>query len=364
MTDAMRTTYGNPSSMHRMGVEAEKLVMNARTQIAKTLRANPGEIFFTSGGTESDNWALLGGANTLRRRGNHLITTRIEHPAILNTMAALEKQGFEVTYLPTDASGAVSPERVREALRDDTILVSVMSVNNEIGSIQPVAEIGALVHAHNPETLFHVDAVQGYTKVELIPKRMNIDLMSVSGHKIHGPKGVGYLYLSDKVRLTPILHGGGQQNNLRSGTENVPGIVGLGIASANGCRDMAADTEKLAVLKKNFADALLAEEDVFVNGPSPETGAPHILNVSFQGIRSEVMLHSLEDKGIYVSAGSACSSHKREMSATHKAIGLDKNRAESAIRFSFSSLTNQEELDYTMEVIHTLLPALRRYSRK
>ena len=361
---AMREDYGNPSSMHLKGVEAEKYVKKASEQIAKTLKAEPKEILFTSGGTESDNLAIIGGAQSLNRRGRHLITTCIEHPAVLNTMAYLKKQGFEVTYLPVREDGTVDPGTVAEAMRPDTVLVSIMHTNNEIGTIEPIGEIGKLVHEKNPDCLFHVDAVQGYTKSEIIPRKMGIDLLSVSGHKIHGPKGVGFLYVGKNVRLLPQIHGGGQQNNLRSGTENVPGIAGLGLAAELGYRNFSEKTKRLQDLKTYFAKELQKEEEVFVNGPLVSEGAVHILNVSFTGVRSEVMLHALEDKGIFVSAGSACSSHKREPSATMKAIGLTPERMESALRFSFSDLTTGEELDYTLGVIHELLPFYRKYRRK
>ena len=231
MNKSMTEDYGNPSSMHFKGMQAENYVKHAKEQIAKVLKVNEKEILFTSGGTESDNMALIGCAMANKRAGMHLITTKIEHPAILQTMKYLEQQGFEVTYLPVDEYGRVRPEDLQRSMRRDTILVSVMYTNNEIGAVQPIAELGALIKRMNPRTLFHVDAVQGFGKYRIWPKRMNIDLMSVSGHKIHGPKGVGFLYIGEKVKIHPIIWGGGQQKGMRSGTENVPGVAGIGLAT-------------------------------------------------------------------------------------------------------------------------------------
>ncbi len=360
----MTGDYGNPSSMHQKGVTAESHVREAKEKLAAILKCKKEEILFTSGGTESDNLAIIGGAMAQKRRGMHLITTKIEHPAVLRCMQYLEKQGFEITYLGTDKNGVVSAESVEAALREDTILVSVMLVNNEIGTIQPVAEIGAMLKRHNPEILFHVDAVQGFGKLPIYPSRMNIDLMSVSGHKIHGPKGTGFLYIRDKVRIIPQLLGGGQQGGMRSGTENVPGIAGLSLASEMCYRNLSEDTARLRSLRERFMEGLLSIGEVSVNGGEGETAAPHIVSASVRGVRSEVLLHALEDKGVYVSAGSACSSHKREASATLTAIGLPKELLESTIRFSFSIFTTDEEIDYTLECMRELIPMLRRYSRK
>ncbi|MCR4599002.1 MAG: cysteine desulfurase [Acetatifactor sp.] len=369
MTQIMCLKYGNPSSMHLKGMEAENQIRKAKETLAGILKCTEKEILFSSGGTESDNLALRGVAEAYKRRGKHLITTMIEHPAILQTMKYLEEQGFEVTYLPVDGSGRIRLEDLQAALREDTILVSIMHTNNEVGAQQPIAEAGALIKKYNPEILFHVDAVQGFGKAKILPKKMNVDLLSVSGHKIHGPKGIGFLYLADKVRLKPILFGGGQQGNLRSGTENVPGIAGMAMAAKKLYDAYDADIDKLTQLKALTIEGLRQIENVQINGllpeaPNGEGTAPHIVSASFRGVRSEVLLHALEEKGIYVSAGSACSSHKPQPSATLKAMGVEKVLLESTIRFSFSVFTTQEELEYTLSVLRELVPMLRMYTRK
>ena len=356
--------YGNPSSMHRKGVDAEHYVKEAKETIAKVLKVNAKDIYFTSGGTESDNLALIGCARANRRAGNHLITTSIEHPAILNTMRYLEEEeGFRVTYLPVDASGRVNLEALEEALCPETILVSVMYVNNEVGTLQPIDEAVKIVKEYNSSILFHSDAVQGFGKYHIYPKRQKIDLLSASGHKIHGPKGTGFLYVGEKVKIKPILFGGGQQKDLRSGTENVPGIAGLGAAAKKIYEDFDEKIEQLKENKLYLAKRLQELDNVFINGPKPEDGAPHILNASFVGVRSEVLLHTLEEKQIYISAGSACSSDKRAASATMLALGISAERRESAIRFSLSEMTTKEELDYAVDEIAKVLPVLRKFAR-
>lgn len=369
MRKIMCEDYGNPSSMHMKGVEAEQYVRYAKETFAKILKVKEQELFFTSGGTESDNLALIGCAMANRRRGNHLITTRIEHPAVLRTMHYLEEQGFRMTYLPVSPYGIISPEDLKRALTPDTILVSVMHTNNEMGAVQPLSQIGALIKQMNPYTLFHVDAVQGFGKAKIYPKKMGIDLLSVSSHKIHGPKGVGLLYVGEKVKIQPILFGGGQQQNMRSGTENVPGVAGMAKAAEILYKDLDADLERMKLCKRRFIDGVLQIPDVQINGmcegdPYGENLAPHIVSVSFRGIRSEVLLHTLEEQGIYVSAGSACSSHKPQPSETLKALGVDKAALESAIRFSFSVFTTPEEIDYTLQILYDRIPMLRRYTRR
>lgn len=378
MSDTMDRIYGNPSSMHMVGIEAENKVKEAKKIIADTLKVTDKELYFTSGGTESDNLALIGCAMANRRAGMHLITSKIEHPAILETMKHLEEQGFQVTYLDTDAYGRIQLEQLENAITDETILVSIMHVNNEIGSLQPLEEISKLIHAKNPKTLFHVDGVQGFGKYRIYPKRMGIDLYSISGHKIHGPKGMGILYVNEKVKIHPIIFGGGQQKGIRSGTENVPGIVGIGKATQEIYTDFEMKMDRLYEQKKSFVNELLKLEDVTVNGIEVTQGqngeaivtaeavhetAPHVVSASFKGIRSEVLLHSLEDKGIYVSAGSACASNKPAISETLKAIGVEKELLDSTIRFSFSVETTTEELEYTIQTLRELLPMLRKYTR-
>lgn len=361
--------YGNPSSLHMKGVYAEQNIRQAKEILAKILKVNEREILFTSGGTESDNLAIIGCAMANRRRGNHLITTRIEHPAVLRTMGYLESQGFRITYLPVGDDGVVRLEDLRCAMTGDTILVSVMHTNNEVGAVQPIAEMGALIKKLNPYTLFHVDAVQGFGKARIYPRKMNIDLMSVSSHKIHGPKGVGLLYVNDKVKIQPIIFGGGQQQNLRSGTENVPGVAGMAKAAEILYRDFDKDVAYLYDLKRYFIEGIRKLEGIQINGLPEgdlygESTAPHIVSVSFRGVRSEVILHTLEDVGIYVSAGSACSSHKPQPSATLSAMGVEKTLLESTIRFSFSVFTTKEEIDYTLQALYDKIPMLRRYTRR
>lgn len=368
MTKIMCEDYGNPSSLHMKGVHAENYLRYAKETMARILKVNEKEILFTSGGTESDNMALTGCAIANKRRGNHLITTQIEHPAVQQTMHNLESQGFRVTYLPVNGYGQISLEDLQRAMTQDTILVSIMHTNNEIGSLQPVAEAGALIKRMSPNTLFHVDAVQGFGKSKIYPKRMGIDLLSVSGHKIHGPKGVGVLYLGEKVKMQPLFHGGGQQYNLRSGTDNVPGAAGLAKAAELLYQHFDEDMEHLYHCKKYFMDGVRKIDGATVNGlfpgkPDGEGTAPHIVSVTFAGVRSEVLLHALEEKEIYVSAGSACAARKPQPSATLKAIGADKSRLESTIRFSFSVYTTEEELYYTLQALYDKIPMLRKYAR-
>ena len=364
MTHIMCEDYGNPSSMHRKGVESEKYVRYAKEVIARCMKVQEKEILFTSGGTESDNIALIGGAYANCRAGRHIITTRIEHPAVLQTCAALEEQGFVVTYLPVDANGVIRLADLEKAMTKNTILVSIMHTNNEVGAVQPIEQAGELIKHMNPNTLFHVDAVQGFGKFRIYPKRMHIDLLSVSAHKIHGPKGVGFLYINEKAKVRPIIFGGGQQRGMRSGTENVPGIAGMAKAVEEIFADYESKIDYLYSIKERFVKGVGAIEGIRLNGPVGREGAPHVVSVSIQGIRSEVMLHALEDKGIYVSAGSACSSNKPSVSATLKAIGVEKQYLDSTLRFSFSLYTTEAEIDYTIKCISELIPMLRHYTRK
>lgn len=369
MTKIMCEDYGNPSSLHMKGVQAENYLRYAKETLAKILKVNEKEIFFTSGGTESDNMALTGCAFANNRRGRHIITTQIEHPAVLRTCAYLESMGYRVTYLPVDSCGQISLGDLQRAMCPDTILVSIMHTNNEIGALQPVAAAGALIKRMNPYTLFHVDAVQGFGKAKIYPKKMGIDLLSASGHKIHGPKGVGLLYIGERVKIQPLIYGGGQQMNLRSGTDNVPGAAGMAKAAELLYAHYEDDMERLYRCKKYFMNGVRQIEGVRINGLLPEEPdgagtAPHIVSVSVPGVRSEVLLHALEEKGIYVSAGSACSAHKPQPSATLKAIGVEKALLESTIRFSFSVYTTEEELDYTLREMYDKIPMLRRYARR
>ncbi len=355
--------YGNPSSLHHKGVEAEAYLRYANETFAKILKVNEKEIFFTSGGTESDNIALVGAAMANHRTGRHLITTKIEHPAVLQPMSYLENQGFEVTYLSVDRQGKISLEELEQAVRSDTILVSVMYTNNEIGSVQPIAEAGALIKRKNPQTLFHVDAVQGFGKTRIYPGKMHIDMLSASGHKIHGPKGVGLLYVRGGAKVSPIMYGGGQQRGLRSGTENLPGIAGFAKAAELVYQDLEQDVDRMYGLRAKLTDGIKTIPDVVINGCPGSEGAPHIVSASFRGVRSEVLLHALEERGIYVSAGSACAAHKPQPSATLRAIGVEKELLEATIRFSLSGFTTEEEIAYTCQNLEEMVPNLRRYTR-
>ena len=359
----MTEDYGNPSAKHRKGMEAEQYVRQAAADIAKTLKVRDKEILFTSGGTESNNMALIGTAMANQRAGKHIISTRIEHASVYSPLAYLEQQGFEVTYLSVDSQGHISLEELEAAIRPNTILVSIMYVNNEVGAIEPVEQIASLIHGKNPAILFHVDAIQAYGKLTIRPKKQGIDLLSVSAHKIHGPKGVGFLYIDEKVKLRPLLYGGGQQKDMRSGTENVPGIAGMGRAAREIYTDHQQKVEYITGLKDYMTDRMASLPGVTVNSRKGMESAPQIVSASFQGVRSEVLLHALEDKGIYVSSGSACSSNHPAISGTLKAIGVRQELLDSTLRFSFGVFNTREEIDYCMEDLEELLPVLRRYHR-
>lgn len=360
----MMEDFGNPSAMHQKGVDAEGYVKESARILSQILKVTEKEILFTSGGTESNNLALIGGALANKRSGNHIITTAVEHAAVSQPIAFLKEQGFEVTILPVDERGVVKLDALETALRPDTILVSTMMVNNETGAVMPVEKIGAMVQEKSPKALYHVDAIQAFGKYRIYPKKWGIHLLSVSGHKIHGPKGVGFLYINSKAKVQPLILGGGQQNGMRSGTDNVPGIAGLGVASKMMYQNFDEKIEHLYQLKERMAKGLSKVDDVVINGMPVREGAPHILSVSFLGIRSEVLLHTLEDRNIFVSAGSACSSHKRKPSATLSAMGMSKDQIESTVRLSFCEENTIEEADYFLDTMKTLVPMLRRYSRK
>ncbi len=372
---ALYEDYGNPSSMHRLGINAENYMKEAAAALAGCLKVEPKELVFTSGGTESNNLALIGTAMANRRRGKHIITTRIEHPSVHEPLKYLEENGFEISFAPVDETGKLIKEKLYELIREDTILVSVMYVNNEIGAVQDVKELAAELKNRKKDIIFHVDAVQAFGKYRIFPKREGIDLLTVSGHKIHGPKGSGALYISDKIRVSPVVFGGGHQRGIRSGTENVPAIAGLGQAVTELYENFDEKISHMYGLKQKFIREISLMEGVSINGlPKEITSdyeleqikktAPHIISISFEGVKSEVFLHALEDKGVYVSAGSACSSHHPQPSVTLTAIGLPKNLMDSTLRISMSDLTTEEEINYTLEQMKELLPVLRRYTRK
>ena len=358
----MSEDYGNPSSKHMKGVEAENYIKEAKETIAKTLKCQEKEILFTSGGTESNNMAIIGTAMANKRKGNHVIVSSVEHSSVKEPFNFLSENGFRVTYLKVDRNGIVDLNDLKEALDDETILVSVMYVNNEIGAVEPIEEIGHIVKSYNPDIVFHVDAIQAFGKLEIKPRRDNIDLLTVSGHKIHGPKGSGFLYIKDKTKVKPILFGGGQQKGMRSGTENVPAIAGLGVACEEIYRNYDANYAHLREVKEAFLKGIATIEGTHINGCVGEDSAPHIVSVSFEEIdKSEALLHALEDRGIYVSAGSACSSNKPAVSATLKAIGVPKAMLTATLRFSFSVHTTIEEVEYALDALRELLPFLRKY---
>lgn len=374
MVKVMTEDYGNPSSLHLKGVEAERYIKGSKATIAKALKVDDKDIIFTSCGTESDNMAIMGAAYANKRKGNHLITTKIEHPAVLRTMEKLSEEGFKITYLGTDSSGRISLDELKSQITDATILVSIMHVNNEIGSVQPIEEAAKLVKSINKEIIFHVDAVQSFGKLKIHPKKMNIDLLSVSGHKIHGPKGIGFLYVNSKIKINPIIFGGGQQNGMRSGTESVPSIAAIGLATELVYKNLEEDVKRLYELKYYFIKEATKIEGVTINGiplniedineyNEASLGAPHVISVSVKDVRAEVILHALEDKGIYVSAGSACSTHKRAASQTLLSIGLEKPLLESTVRFSTSIFTTKDELDEALKAMNEIIPNLRKYVR-
>lgn len=367
MLQVMEKDFGNPSSRHTKGIEAEGYVTKAVQQIAGTLKCQPKEIILTSGGTESNNMALIGTALANRRAGKHVITTRIEHASIHEPFGRLEQMGYEAQYLLVDHNGHLQPEVLEEAVREDTLLVSVMMVNNEMGAVEDIKKLVAVAKQKNPNVIFHVDAIQAYGKYKIVPKRLGIDMMSVSGHKIHGPKGSGFLYVRDGVKISPIILGGGQQRGMRSGTENVPAIAGLGEAVHLIYQQHSEKVERLYALKQRLIDGLTAMEGVSINGINglslTET-APHIVSASFDGIKSEVMLHALAQEGVYVSSGSACSSNHPDLSGTLKAIGVEDRLLDSTLRFSFSVLSTEEEVDHALEAVAKVLPQLRRFVKK
>lgn len=357
MVLALTTQYGNPSSIYKKGIEVEREIKEIRRNIARSLGAKETEIYFTSGGTECNNTIIRSVANLNKKTKNHIISTVIEHPSVLNTLKDLEADGFEVTYLPVGKDGKISLEDLKNAIKKETILVSVMHVNNEIGTIQPIEEIGKYLKSLDEKVYFHVDGVQSYAKIKFRPSRYNIDFMSVSGHKLHGPKGIGFMYVKENNRIKPLLTGGGQEIGIRSGTENVSGIYGIGEAVRILNQDLEGTIDKIKGLRDLLKEEILANIDnVKIN--SPEDGVCHVLNVSFRGVRGEVLLHYLEQKEIYVSTGSACSS-KKKGSHVLNAIGLTPDEIEGAIRFSLSDLNTKEEIMKTVEVLKESVSDLR-----
>lgn len=348
--------YGNPSSLHRLGLDAEKLVREAKKTVADMLKADEKTILFTSGGTEANNTAVFGTAYSRKKLGTKLITTKIEHPSVLEAFKRLESDGFTVTYLDVLPDGRVSLDALEEAADNETTLVSVMHVNNETGVIQPVSEINEILKKQSPKAVFHSDCVQSFGKIDVNPQKMGADMITVSSHKIHGFKGTGALYVNDMRKIRPLLYGGEQQNEMRPGTENVGGIIAFG-AAASECN---TDNSYLVKLRNAMKEQLLKIPDIKING-SDEYNSGSILNVSFVGIKAEILLHALEARGVYVSTGSACSSHKPQPSHVLTAMGLSKKEIEGAVRLSFDNTTTLSEITRAAQIIEEEVKSIRRY---
>ena len=352
--EALTECWGNPSSLHNLGIAAHRRLEEARRQVGRALGAEPDRVFFTAGGTEADNWAIFSAAQRLQKRGRHIITTQIEHHAVLHPMQELERRGFEVTYLAPDQQGSVSTEALREALRPDTILVSVMLVNNEVGSVQPIQSMARLTHRLAPNALFHTDAVQGFLKVPFRAAALEADLISVSSHKIHGPKGAGALYIRKGLSLPPYLHGGGQEAGLRSGTEAVPNLLGFGAACEAGLGALREDLARETALRQLAEERLSAIAGVVLNGAH---AAPHILSFAIPGVRSQGIINCLQDAGVYVSAGSACA--KGHRSHVLEAMGLDPQVIDGSVRASLSRFTTEAEVLQLAEAVREAAQRLR-----
>jgi len=358
----MREDFANPSSLHHLGVKAEEVLDESRQILAEALQVEPGEVFFTSGGTETNNLVIKGAAKAHRKKGQHIITSAIEHKSVLNTVQSLEEEGYEVSYLPVNSEGIVDLQVLEKTLRKDTILVSIMHVNNETGAIQPVDRIEEILRKHDPKPLFHVDAVQSFAKIPLHPHHSDIDLLSLSSHKIHGPKGMGALFRRQGIRIAPLLDGGGQEEGMRSGTENLSGIAGFARAVQLNFKQIFERQNHMSHLRRIFRNKLEeALGGVVVNTPDDRFAAPHILNVSFPGIQGEVLMRKLEAEGIYVSTGSACTSGKSTPSHVLKALGKSQDEVQGALRFSFSAMNREEELEQVME---HLVPAVEKLRKR
>lgn len=360
VSKGMKEYFGNPSSLHKIGMNCEKRLNEAREYFASTIKCNKEEIYFTSGGSEGNNLILKG----LLKPGHHFITTAFEHHSIISTCKQLEEKGVKVTYLDVDSEGRISLEDLEEAITKDTVLVSIMQVNNEIGVIQDIEAIGKLIKEISSRAKFHVDAVQGYGKLPIDVNKSNVDFLTVASHKIHGPKGVGFIYIKKGIILNSLISGGSQEKGIRAGTENLPGIIGFEKAAQMTFEEMESRYDKVLELKKYFVERLNEIKDIRVNGEI-DGFSPYILNVSFLGVRAEVLLHLLEEQNIYVATGSACTS---KSSAAHgsyviKSLGLSNKEVESAIRFSFSYENTKEEVDYTIDVLKKSLMFLRRVKR-
>ncbi len=365
MINMMEEEYGNPSSLHRMGFDAEKRVEASRKTIADFLNVSQDEIVFTSGGTESNNIAVQGVVNKYKRNGNHIITSSIEHPSVMNIFKHYEENGYDVTYLDVDSDGRIDLKQLEESISDRTILVSIMYVNNETGVVEPIKEIKETIKKVNQETKLHVDGVQAFGKIDIDIKGLGIDVFSFSSHKIHGPKGIGGLFIKKGLNLNPIIFGGGQEKNLRSGTENTPAIVGLGKAVDEIANTFKEENARIKAVKLYFYNKIVDNiKDIKTNSLLDERSSPHILNISFLGIKGEVLLHYLESDNIYVSTGSACSSKGKSKSSVLKALNLTDNEIEGAIRFSFSYENTIEEMDIVVGKVKLAVEEIRKITKR
>lgn len=365
MINSMTEDFGNPSSLHRLGLNSEKKIKKVREEISSFLNVHRDEIYFTSGGTESNNIAIQSIINRFKRQGKHIITTKIEHPSVLNLIKYYEEEGYEISYLKVDHNGLISLEELENEIRKDTILVSIMHVNNEIGTIQPISQVKDILNKTNSKALFHVDGIQGFGKVDVFLKQWGIDLYSFSGHKIYGPKGIGGLYIDKKHNLYPIMFGGNQERGMRSGTENLVGIIGLGQAVKIIEKKHKEESEYVLNLKKHFIRRIKEEiEDIKFNTPLEEKSSPYILNISFNHVRGEVLLHYLEDKEIYVSTSSACSSRSKDKSYVLSSLGLNNLQIEGAIRFCFYYENTLEDLEFTIEVLKKAVEEIRQITMR
>lgn len=358
----LKEFYGNPSSLHNLGLKSEKKLRECRQIIADTINASENEIYFNGGGSEGNNLILKG----ILKSGTHLITTPFEHASILNTIKSLEKNGVKVTTLKIDDQGRIDLEDLENSITKETVLVSIMHVNNEIGVIQDIEEISRIVKKASSRARIHVDAVQSYGKLPIDVSKMQIDFMTVSAHKFHGPKGCGFIYIRKPNTLMPLIEGGSQESGIRAGTQNIAGIMGMAVAAKSVCKNMKDNYEKVHEIKRRFIEKVKNIDNIKINSPDEDYFSPYILNVSFRGVRGEVLLHFLEENGIYVSTGSACSSKERARiggSYVLKSLGLTVDEIGGGIRFSFSDDNKPEEVDYTVEILEKGLKFLRRIKR-
>jgi Cysteine sulfinate desulfinase/cysteine desulfurase and related enzymes len=365
-TQVLLSAYANPSSGSRLGMEAENIIKESAQTLARLINAQSyEEIYFTSGGTESNNLAVFGTAKGYHRSGKHIITTQIEHPAITLPFKALEEEGYEVQFLPVDEKGYVNIDELKNAIRTDTILVSIILINNEIGTVQDVESIGKAIKNANPNTIYHVDAVQAFGKYKIDVRKCNIDLLSASGHKFNAPKGLGMLYMKNRLKVKPIMYGGGQQKGQRPGTENAAGAAALALAAEESYKSLTESTKKVMEIKKYLAEGILNSiEDTFINGEEIDKASPYVLNMVFKNLRSPVLLNALEDKEIFASAGSACNSKKKVQSSVLGAIGTQEDDIVGSLRFSFTRFNTIEEANICLEALKELVPMLRRFHRK